>query len=147
MVRERVGQIKMMKNNTQSNGISLEEKILKRIPREILGLSFLMAIVATFLLNVGTGLFVVAGGVLSAINFIWLNQTLSKVLLREKRKALKTSGIFFALRLVLILAIFFIIIFFFSNKIIAFAAGFSSIIVVLLFEAITVMLRLKTWKN
>lgn len=137
----------MKKNNAQSSGIPLEEKILKRIPREILGLSLLMAIVATFLFNIGTGLFVLAGGVLCAINFIWLNQILSKVLLREKRKALKTSGLFFGLRLVLILAIFFIIIFFFSNKIIAFAAGFSSIIVVILFEAVTVMSRQKTWKN
>ncbi len=137
----------MMKNNTWSNGIPLEEKILKRIPREILGLSLLMAIVATFLFSIGTGLFVLTGGVLSAINFIWLNQLLSKVLLREKRKALKTSGIFFGLRLVLILAIFFIIIFFFSNKIIAFATGFSSIIAVILFEAVTVMSRQKTWKN
>ena len=136
-----------MKHNNQSNGIPYEEKILKRIPKEILGLSLLMAIAATFLINIGSGLFVLAGGVLSALNFIWLNQTLSKVLLREKRKALKTSGMFFGLRLVLILAIFFIIIFFFSNKIIAFAAGFSSIIVVLLFEAVTVLPRLKTWKN
>lgn len=137
----------MKNNNTQSSGIPLEEKILKRIPKEILGLSLLMAIVATFLFNIGTGLFVLAGGVLCAINFIWLNQILSKVLLREKRKALKTSGLFFGLRLVLILAIFFIIIFFFSNKIIAFAAGFSSIIAVILFEAVTVMSRQKTWKN
>jgi len=136
-----------MENNTQSNGDPLEEMILKRIPREILGLSLLMAIVATFLFNIGTGLFVLAGGIVSTLNFIWLNQTLSKVLLREKRKALKTSGIVFGLRLVLILAIFFIIIFFFSNKIIAFAAGFSSIIAVILFEAVTVMSRQKTWKN
>ncbi len=137
----------MTKNNNQSNGIPVEEKILKRIPKEILGLSLLMAIAATILINIGTGLFVLAGGILSALNFVWLNQTLSRVLLREKRKALKTSGLFFAARLVLILAIFFIIIFFFSNKIIAFAAGFSSIIIVLLFEAVTVMPKLKTWKN
>lgn len=136
-----------MKNNEQANGIPVEEKILKRIPKEILGLSLLMAVAATILINIGTGLFVLAGGILSALNFIWLNQTLSRVLLREKRKALKTSGLFFAVRLVLILAIFFIIIFFFSNKIIAFAAGFSSIIIVLLFEAVTVMPKLKTWKN
>jgi len=136
-----------MENNTQSNGDPLEEKILKRIPREVLGLSVLLAIAASVIFNIGTGLFVLTGGVLSAINFIWLNQTLSRVLLREKRKALKTSAIVFGLRLVLILAIFFIIIFFFSNKIIAFAAGFLSIIVVLLFEAVSVMSRLKTWKN
>jgi len=137
----------MMNNNSRSNGDPLAEKILMRIPWEVFGLSFILAVAASFIFDIATGLFVLAGGALSTVNFIWLNQTLSKVLLREKKKALKTSGIVFALRLVLILAIFFIIIFFFSKKIIAFAAGFSSIIVVLLFEAITVMSRLKTWKN
>ncbi|UCE41965.1 MAG: ATP synthase subunit I [Candidatus Aminicenantes bacterium] len=136
-----------MENNTQSNGVPLEEKILKRIPKEVFILSLFMAIAATLLFDIGMGLFVLAGGVLAAINFIWLNQTLTKILHREKRNALKTSGLLFGLRLVLILAVFFIIIFFFSNKIIAFAAGFSSIIVVLLFEALTVMSKLKTWKN
>lgn len=137
----------MTEKNTPSNDDPLEERILKRIPWEVFGLSFLLAVAASFIFDIGTGLFVLAGGVLSAVNFIWLNQTLSTVLLREKRKALKTSGLVFALRLVLILAIFFIIIFFFSKKIIAFAAGFSSIIVIILFEAITVMSRPKTWKN
>jgi hypothetical protein len=137
----------MMNNSTFSNGDPQAEKILKRIPREIFALSFLLAVAACFIFDIGTGFFVLGGGILAAINFIWLDQTLSKVLLREKRKALKTSGLFFGLRLLLILAIFFIIIFFFSNKIIAFAAGFSSIIVVLLFEAIAVMAKLKTWKN
>ncbi len=137
----------MINNIPLPNGDPLAEKILKRIPWEVFGSSFLLAVAACFIFDPGTGLFVLGGGILAAINFIWLNQTLSKVLLREKRQALKTSGLFFGLRLLLILAIFFIIIFFFSNKIIAFAAGFSSIIVVLLFEAIAVMARLKTWKN
>ena len=137
----------MTKNNVPSSGETLEERILKRIPREILGLSFFMAVAASFLFNAWTGLFVLAGGALSTLNFIWLHQTFSKVLLQEKKKALKTSAAVFVLRLVLILAIFFIIIFFFSKKIIAFAAGFSSIIVILLFEAVTVMSRSKTWKN
>jgi hypothetical protein len=137
----------MMNNDTAPIGDPLAEKILNRIPWEVFGVSFLLAVAASFFFDIGTGLFVLAGGALSTVNFIWLNQTLSKVLLREKRSALKTSSLIFALRLVLILAIFFIIIFFFSKKIIAFAAGFSSIIVVLLFEAVIVMSSLKTWKN
>ena len=137
----------MTNNSTHTSGDALAEKVLKRIPREVIGLAFLLAVASSFIFDIGTGLFVLAGGILAAVNFIWLNQTLSNVLLREKRQALKTSGLFFGLRLVLILAIFFIIIFFFSNKIIAFAVGFSSIIAVLLFEAITVMPRLKTWKS
>jgi hypothetical protein len=137
----------MTDSSAYSDGEALAEKVLRRIPKEVIGLAFLIALAASFLFDIGTGLFVLAGGILASLNFIWLNQTLSRVLYREKKKALKTSGLFFGLRLVLILAIFFIIIFFFSSKIIAFAAGFSSIIVVLLFEAIAVMARLKTWKN
>ena len=136
-----------MKKNALSTDDPLEERILKRIPREVLGLSFFMAVATSFLFDVWTGFFVLAGGVLSTLNFIWLHQTFSKVLLHEKQKALKTSIMVFGLRVLLILAIFFIIIFFFSKKIIAFAAGFSSIIVILLFEAVTVMSRPKTWKN
>jgi len=137
----------MIKNNTQTNGDPLEEKILKRIPREVFGLSFFLAIAVSIIFGIWTGFFVLAGGVLSAVNFIWLHQTLTKALLREKRKALRASALVFGLRLVLILAIFFIIIFFFSRKIIAFAAGFSSIVVILLLEAAIAISRLKTWKN
>ena len=53
----------MMENNTLTSGIPLEEKILKRIPREILGLSLLMAIVATFLFNIGSGNFCQGRGI------------------------------------------------------------------------------------
>jgi hypothetical protein len=137
----------MTNKNSSTDSDPLAEKVLRRIPWEVFGLAVFLAIAASFIFDVGTGLFVIAGGVLSTVNFIWLNQALSRVLLREKRRALRTSSFVFVLRLVLILAIFFIIIFFFSNKIIAFAAGFSSIVVVLLFEAVIVMSSLKTWKN
>ncbi len=126
---------------------ALEEKILRRIPWEVLGLSFLAAVSASFIFGIYTGLFVLGGGILSAINFAWLRQALSRILLREKKQALRASALVFILRLMLILAIFFIIIFFFSKKIIAFAVGFSSIIIVLLTEALAAMSRLKTWKN
>ncbi len=126
---------------------SLEKKILKRIPREVLGLSFLMGIAASFLFDIWSGLFVIAGGAISAINFIWLHQSLAGALMKEKRKALKISALVFGLRLILILAFFFIIIFFFSKKIIAFAAGFSTVVIVLLLEALIVMPKLKTWKS
>lgn len=136
-----------MTKNIQPDRDPIEEKILKRIPWEALGLSFFLAIAASILFGIWTSFFVLAGGVLSAVNFIWLHQTLTKVLLREKRKALRASALIFGLRLLLILAIFFIIIFFFSRKIIAFAAGFSSIVVILLVEGVIAMSRLKAWKN
>jgi hypothetical protein len=137
----------MPNNSTPSSGDALAERVMRRIPVEVVVFALLLAVAAAVLFDTGTALFVLAGGILAALNFVWLNQTLSRVLLREKKRALKTSSLFFGLRLILILAIFFIIIFFFSRKIIAFAAGFSSIVVVLLFEAIAVMARLKTWKN
>jgi len=129
------------------NTDALEERILKRIPWEVLAISFLLAVSAFLIFDINTGLFVLGGGLFSALNFVWLRLALSKALLRGKKQALKTSGLVFALRLILILIIFFIIIFLFSKKIIAFAVGFSSIIVVLLIEAVAAMSRLKTWKN
>ena len=137
----------MTEIDMHTNEDSLEKKILRRIPREVLGLSFLMAIAASFFFDIWSGLFVLAGGAISAINFIWLHQSLASALLKEKRKALKISALVFGLRLLLILAMFFIIIFFFSKKIIAFAAGFSTVVIVLLLEALIFMPKLKTWKS
>jgi uncharacterized membrane protein len=137
----------MTKKNEISNADALEEKILRRIPWEVLGFCFLLAASASLIFDLYTGLFVLGGGILSAIYFVWLHQALSNVLLREKKQALKASALVFILRLMLILAIFFIIIFFFSKKIIAFVTGFSSIIIVLLIEAVGAISRLKTWKN
>ena len=149
-----------------TNTNSEEEKILRRIPVEILILSFIVALGSLFLFNPLTALFILAGGAFSALSFTWLKRSISRLLLLEhakkgdrhlkeeepvpffdKKKALRSALILYGIRLVLILAIFFIIIFFFSMKIIAFAAGFSSIIIVLLFEAVIVMSSLKTWKN
>ena len=132
---------------TVSSADPAEEKILKRIPREILSLSFLLSIAASLIFGLSFGLFVLAGGAVSALNFYYVHRTISKALIREKGKVLKGSALGFAFRLILILAIFFIIILFFSKKILAFAAGFSTIIVVLLIEAVAVMSRQRTWKN
>jgi hypothetical protein len=126
---------------------SIEEKILYRIPWEVMGLALFSALLAGFFFDPLTGVFIFAGGAVSTANFVWLRQVLTKALLHEKSEALKASAFIYGLRLLLILAIFFIIIFFFSKKILAFAAGFSSIILVILFEAVAAMYRLKTWKN
>jgi len=126
---------------------SIEEKILCRIPWEVMGLALFSALLAGFFFDPLTGVFIFAGGAVSTANFVWLRQVLTKALLHGKSEALKASAFIYGLRLLLILAIFFIIIFFFSKKILAFAAGFSSIILVILFEAVAAMSRLKTWKN
>lgn len=130
-----------------SNFIQEEEKILHRTPREILILSFVIALAALLLFDPLTGLFVFAGGALSALGFIWLKQSLYKFLLHDKKKALKSALALYSIRLILILGIFFIIISFFSERIIAFAVGFSTIILVFLAEAVLALKKMNKWKN
>lgn len=127
--------------------LSVEERILKRIPREILFLSLLIALLSLIPFDLLTSLFIFAGGALSALSFIWLKQSLSKFLVPDKKKALKSAIAFYSLRLLLILVLFFIIIFFFSKKIIAFMTGFSTIILVMALESAFALSRIKEWKN
>jgi hypothetical protein len=126
---------------------SEEERILRRIPVEILILSFIMALGAIFFFSPLTAVFIFAGGVLSTLSFIWLKQALTKFLLSGKKKAIRHALLLYGIRLVLIIAIFFIIIFFFSRKIIAFVAGFSAIVPVFLAEAVAALTRMKKWKT
>jgi hypothetical protein len=149
-----------------TNTNSEEEKILRRIPLEILILSFAVALASIFLFNPLTALFVLAGGAFSALSFTWLKTSISRLLLLEhekkgdrhlkekepvpffdKKKALRSALVLYGIRLVLIIAIFFIIIIFFSRNIIAFIAGFSAIVPVFLAEAIVALSRMKKWKN
>jgi len=127
--------------------ISEEEKILRRIPFEILILASIIALASLFFFNPLIALFIFAGGVLSTLSFIWLKQALTKFLLSGKKKALRSALALYGIRLVLILAIFFIIIFFFSKNIIAFVAGFSTMVPVFLAEAVVGLSRMKQWKN
>jgi len=126
---------------------SEEEKILRRIPFEILILASIIALASLFFFNPLIALFIFAGGVLSTLSFIWLKQALTKFLLSGKKKALRSALALYGIRLVLILAIFFIIIFFFSKNIIAFVAGFSTMVPVFLVEAVVGLSRMKQWKN
>ena len=139
----------MIRKNSEKedNPPSLEERILRRIPMEILALSSLIALICLILFEPFTALFVLAGGVLASLSFIWLITSLSKFLTPEKKKALKSGLALYSLRLLLLLALFFIIIIFFSEKIIAFAAGFSSIIIVLMVEAFIGLIEFKKWKS
>jgi hypothetical protein len=141
-----------------------EERILRRIPVEIIILSFVLAVGSIFLFNPLTCLFVFAGGAFSALSFIWLRQTVSRLLLLkngdspskkkgqstffpDKKKVLRSALALYLFRLVLILAIFFIIIFFFSKKVIAFVAGFSAMVPVFLAESVVALTRMKKWKS
>lgn len=124
-----------------------EERILKRIPQEIFLLSFVLAIGTWIVFDGMSALLVFAGGILAAINFIWMKQVIPRFLYTGKKKAMRAGIAVYGLGLLLILGIFFIIILFFSEKILAFAAGFSALIVVFLGEAVAGLSKLKQWKN
>lgn len=125
---------------------SEEERIIHRIPWEIVIVSFILALVALFFFDALTALFFFAGGFFSAAGFLWLGHSLPKFLVSGKKKALQRGLAFYFLRLLLILIIFFIIITLFPRKLIAFVGGFSTIILVFFIEALNALSRIKKWK-
>lgn len=124
-----------------------EEKILRRIPLEILLCSAILAAGAAVFFSLLTALFVLAGGALSAAAFLWLHRTLAGVLTRGRKRALRSGILLYLSRLVLIIAVFSIIILIFPGKVLAFAAGFSTVIPVFLAEAATALARMRRWKS
>lgn len=130
-----------------SNKQGIEEKILNRMPREILVISLILSIGTIFVFDLTTAVLLLIGGATAAISFIWLKKSITKFLSLEKRKAVKSSVLFYGLRLVLIIAMIFIIILFFQNKVLAFAAGFSTIIVVFLIEGVVAVSKIMKWKD
>jgi hypothetical protein len=126
--------------------MSLEERVLRRIPLEIIGLSLVIACAALFLFSPRPGLFVLAGGAFAAASFLWLKQTITRFLGSDRKKALRSGLLLYLLRLLLIIGVFSIIILQFPRMILAFAAGFSTIIVVFFVEAVMAISQLKTWK-
>ncbi len=125
---------------------NIEEKILKRIPREILIISLILSIGAFWIFDWLTALLLFLGGLTAAISFIWLKHSITKLLYLEKKKAVKSAVFFYGLRLILIITIIFIIIFIFQNKVLAFAAGFSTIIGVFLIEGVFAAVKIIRWK-
>jgi hypothetical protein len=123
-----------------------DERILRRIPGEILILSAVLALAVGFLFDPLTAVLFFAGGALAAAGFLWLKQSLTRFLLRDRAGALRSGILLYILRLALICAVFFIIILLFPGKILAFGAGFSTIILVFLAEGVGALLRMKTWK-
>jgi hypothetical protein len=122
------------------------EKILRRVPVEILIAGTVLALGLIPLIGlVGSALFL-AGAGLAALGFVWLKQSLTRFLVRERAGALRAAILLYALRLVLICGVFLIIILVFPRKILAFGAGFSVIVLVFLAEGIGALLRMKTWK-
>jgi hypothetical protein len=123
-----------------------EELVLRRIPFEIAALSLVSGLAAALLFDPLTGLFVLAGGLFSALSFIWLKSVLSRTLNLGKSRALKTGIALYALRFLLIFAAFFLIMLLYPNKLIAFAAGFSAVVPVFGAEAAAALVRVKSMK-
>jgi ATP synthase I chain len=123
-----------------------EERILRRIPAEVLLGAAVLALPLVFFFDLATALIFFAGGGTAALGFVWLKQSLTRALLRGKAGALKSGILLYALRLVLICGAFFFIILLFPKKILAFGAGFSVIVLVFLVEGARALLRMKTWK-
>ena len=79
-----------MTNKNQKRGLSPfldpfleEEKMLRRIPLEIIALSFIAALLALPFFDHLTSLFILAGGALAALSFVWLKQSVSRLLLPQ----------------------------------------------------------------
>jgi hypothetical protein len=126
---------------------ALEERILRRIPVEIAVLAAFLGLAAALLLDPLSGAFVLGGGLFAAVGFVWLKQSLTRFLSREKKGTLRSGIGLYALRLGLICAVFFLIILVYPRKTIAFAAGFSAVVPVALFEGLRGLFLMRAWKD
>ena len=124
----------------------LEERLLRRIPIEIIALAAFGGIVAAFLFDFLSGAFFFGGGLVAALSFLWLKRALGRILAHTKARALRSGVALYALRFALILGAFLLIIFAYPRKITAFAAGFSTVLPVFAAEAAFVLARAKSWK-
>jgi hypothetical protein len=130
----------------ESSG-ALEERILRRIPVEIIAVAAVLALAAILFFDPLTGIIFFAGGAFAAFGFAWLKRSLTRFLSSETKGALRSGIVLYGLRIILICAVFSLIIFLYPKKIIAFAAGFSTIIPVSLAEGIRGLLLMRTWKG
>lgn len=124
-----------------------EEKILRRVPLEILAAGAASGLVALPFFGATTALIVLAGGALASLGFLWMKVSLTRFIRRDRKAALRAGVLIYMARFVLILAVFFFIIYLFPREILAFAAGFSVLVPVFLIEGMAALLRMKTWKS
>jgi hypothetical protein len=127
--------------------MNYEERVLRRIPLEVAVVALVLAVLALFLFSPLTAAFILAGGVFSALSFMWLKKALLRFLGTDRRKAVRSGLVFYLLRLLLLLAVFSIIILLLPRMILAFVAGFSSLVLAILAEAVMAVSQLKQWKG
>jgi len=124
-----------------------EERVLRRIPLEVPIIALVMAVISLPFFTPLTAVFILAGGMFSALSFIWLKRALLRFLSQDRRRAVRSGLALYLLRLALILAVFSIIILVFPRMILAFVAGFSSLVVAILVEASIAVSQMKQWKG
>lgn len=127
--------------------MNYEERVLRRIPLEVPIIAFVLAVIALLFFTPLTGVFILAGGLFSALSFVWLKKALLRFLSQDRRRAVRSGLALYLLRLVLLLAVFSIIILVFPRMILAFVAGFSSLILAILAEAAVAVSQMKQWKG
>lgn len=125
---------------------SFEQEALRRLPLEIIAGAALVAVILAVAINPATGLFFFAGGALATLSFLWMKNTVGRILTRKRSEAIRSGVLFYVLRFVLILGIFLLIILAYPNRILAFAAGFSMVIPAFIIEATRAFALMKQWK-
>lgn len=134
-----------MKSEDKNWPNDLENKILKRLPWEILILAFLMALIIGLIFDFLSALLCLAGGVVSCLSFLWIKKSVSLYLTSRPGRRLGRLIGFQLLRLGLIALIFLTIIYFFSSRALAFIAGLAALLLAIAAEMIF-SLRKRGWK-
>jgi hypothetical protein len=124
-----------------------EEKILRRIPAEIIVVSIGIGLGSLLFFSPLSSFFILAGGAFSAASFLWLKSALNRFLSQGRKKAIRSGLIFYLARLALLLSVFLIIILLLPRMVLAFVAGFSTVVLVFFVEAVRSLSQIKTWKS
>jgi hypothetical protein len=125
----------------------IEERILRRVPLEILAAGAAAGLIALPFFGLTSALLVFAGGAMASLGFLWMKVSLTRFLQRDRKSALRSGVLTYLARFGLILAVFSFIIFLFPGRILAFVAGFSVLVPVFLAEGVFALVRVKTWKS
>jgi len=124
-----------------------EERILRRVPLEILAAGAAAGLIALPFFGLTSALLVFAGGAMASLGFLWMKVSLTRFLQRDRKSALRSGVLTYLARFGLILAVFSFIILLFPGRILAFVAGFSVLVPVFLGEGVFALVRVKTWKS
>lgn len=134
-----------MKSEAKNWSNDLENKVLERLPREILFLSVLMALIIGIIFDPLSALLCLAGGIVACFSFLWLKKSVSLYLASSHDRRLGRLIGFQLLRLGLIALIFLTIIYLFFSRALAFMVGLAALLLAMAGEMIF-SLRKRRWK-